>query len=238
MLGQSSRRELEGCSMTGGEDNEGSSKLAEPTLKLYQFPESGNSRIVRLVLAEKNLAFERININVLKGENRTPEFLKLNPRGKVPVLVHANRYGDVVVYESTVINEYLEDVFPEPPLMPATAARRARMRLLVHFYDTEVSPAAGPLILEILLKPLAARRPDVVAQQQAKTRQALAHVVEMMDSGPYLVGDGDYTLADASYTPVIATLGACGIDLDAEFPRLAAWLEAVKRRPSYKASAK
>jgi len=222
--------------MTGGEDSEGSSKLAEPTLKLYQFPESGNARIVRLVLAEKNLAFERININVLKGENRTPEFLKLNPRGKVPVLVDPAR--GVVVYESTVINEYLEDVFPQPPLMPATAARRARMRLFVHFYDTELSPAAGPLIIESLLRSPTARRPDFVAQQQTKTRQVLAHVVELMDSAPYLVGDGDYTLADASYTPVIATLGECGIDLDAEFPRLAAWLEAVKRRPSYKASAK
>ncbi len=224
--------------MTGDEDNEGVSRPAQPMLKLYQFPESGNSRIVRLALLEKDLAFERININVLKGENRTPEFLKLNPRGKVPVLVHADRYGDVVVYESTVINEYLEDVFPKPPLMPATAAGRARMRLLTHFYDTELSPAAGPLIIESLLKSPAARRADFVAQQQTKTRQALAHVVALMDSAPYLVGNNDYTLADASYTPVIATLGECGIDLDAEFPRLAAWLEAVKRRPSYNASAK
>lgn len=222
--------------MTGGEDSAVSSKPAEPALRLYQFPESGNARIVRLVLAEKNLAFERVNINVLKGENRTPEFLKLNPRGKVPVLVHAGRYGDVVVYESTVINEYLEDVFPKPPLMPATAAGRARMRLFTHFYDTEVSPAAGPLIIESLLRSPAARRADFLAQQQAKTRQALARVAEMMEWGPYLVGD--YSLADASYTPVIATLGECGIDLDAEFPRLAAWLETVKLRPSYEASAK
>lgn len=222
--------------MTGGEDSAVSSKPAEPALKLYQFPESGNSRIVRLVLAEKNLAFERVNINVLKGENRTPEFLKLNPRGKVPVLVHAGRDGNVAVYESTVINEYLEDVFPEPSLMPATAAGRARMRLFTHFYDTEVSPAAGPLIIERLLRSPAARRADFVAQQQAKTRQALARVVEMMESGPCLVGD--YSLADASYTPVITTLGDCGIDLNVEFPRLAAWLAAVKLRLSYEASAK
>ncbi len=64
-----------------------------PGLKLYQFAASGNSRIVRLVLEEKRLAFERINIDVTKGENRTPEFLKLNPRGKVPVLVHNTPAG-------------------------------------------------------------------------------------------------------------------------------------------------
>src|SRR5271156_1053880 len=152
--------------MTGGEESEGSPKLAGSTLKLYQFPESGNSRIVRLVLAEKNLAFERINIDVLKGDNRTPEFLKLNPRGKVPVLVHAGPHADVVLYESSVINEYLEDVFPEPPLMPPTAAQRARTRSLVHLYDTELSPIAGPLIIESLLKAQSARRPDFIAQQQ------------------------------------------------------------------------
>jgi glutathione S-transferase len=76
----------------------------------------------------------------------------------------------------------------------------------------------------------------LVAQQQTKTRRALARVDEMMASLPYLVGD--YSLADASYTPVLTTLGECGIDLDVEFPRLAAWLGAVKRRPSYEASAK
>jgi len=213
-----------------------SSRMAESSLRLYQFPESGNSRIVRIVLVEKNLAFERVNINVLKGENRTPEFLKLNPRGKVPVLLHTSWYDEVVVYESTVINEYLEDAFPKPPLTPATAAGRARMRLFTHLYDIEVSPAAGPLIIETLLRPAAARRAEFVAQQQAKTRQALARVTEMMDSGPFLVGD--YSLADASYTPVIATLGDCGIDLAAEFPKLAVWLEAVKHRPSFEASAK
>ena len=221
--------------MTGSGERACVGKPAAAALKLYQFPESGNSRIVRLVLAEKNLAFERINVNVLKGDNRTPEFLKLNPRGKVPVLVHATPDGDVVLYESTVINEYLEDVFPEPSLLPPTAAGRARMRLMVHLYDTELSPIAGPLIIESLLKSAETRRPDFIAQQRARTRDVLARVIEMMDPGAYLVGD--YSLADASYIPVIATLGACGIDLGAEFSKIAAWLENVKRRPSYKASA-
>ncbi len=188
------------------------------------------------MLAEKNLPFERINVDVMKGEHRTPEFLKLNPRGKVPVLVHVTRDGDVVLYESTVINEYLEDVFPVPPLTPPSAAGRARIRLLTHMYDTELSPAAGPLIVESLLKPPPAQRQEFIAEQRTKTRRVLADLVRVMDPGPCLAGK--YSLADASYTPVLATLGMCGIDLDAEFPRLAAWLETVKSRPSFEASAK
>src|SRR5579862_2773750 len=219
--------------MSGGGDSE-RPRLAQPRLKLYQFPESGNSRIVRLVLAEKNLVFERINIDVLKGENRTPEFLKLNPRGKVPVLIHNTDDGDVVLYESTVINEYLDDAFHQPLLMPPTAAGRALTRLFIHLYDTELSPISGPLIIESLLKAETQRRPEFIAQQQAKTRHVLARVVEMLGSGPYLAGES-YTLADASYTPVLATLGACGIDLNTEFPKLADWLRAIKGRASYKA---
>ena len=221
---------------TGSQDREVDLKPAKPILKLYQFPESGNARIVRIMLAEKNLPFERINVDVMKGENRTPEFLKLNPRGKVPVLVHATRDGDVVLYESTVINEYLEDAFPVPPLTPPSAAGRARIRLFTHLYDTELSPVAGPLIVESLLKPPPAQRPDFIAEQRTKTRRVLTDLIAMMDPGPYLAGK--YSLADASYTPVLATLGMCGIDLDTEFPRLAAWLDTVKRRPSYEASAK
>src|SRR5713226_7827535 len=112
-------------------------------LKLYQFPASGNSRIVRIVLSEKKLGYERINIKIGKGENREPEFLRLNPRGKVPILVHRDGELETVVYESTIINEYLEDAFPTIALMPKEPAQRARVRLLTHLFDTGMSPTAG-----------------------------------------------------------------------------------------------
>jgi len=131
-----------------------------PRLKLYQFAASGNSRIVRLVLEEKGLPFERINIDVTKGENRTPEFLKLNPRGKVPVLIHSTPEGDVLLSESSVINEYLEEVFPQPPLMPAAPAKRAHVREMVYLFDTQLSPTTGLLIIEKLLKKPEEQRAD------------------------------------------------------------------------------
>lgn len=205
------------------------------SLKLYQFAASGNSRTVRIVLAEKGLSFARVNIDVIRGENREPEFLRLNPRGKVPVLVHTTPAGQVVLSESSVINEYLDEAFPEPRLMPDTPAARAQVRALVHLYDTELSPATGLLIIEKLLKPPAEQRADFVAERLQRTREILSRVTEMSDqTGSYLTGA--YSLADALYTPVLSVMAPCGIVLGQEFPRLGRWLEAVKARPSYAAS--
>jgi glutathione S-transferase len=204
-------------------------------LLLYQFAASGNSRAVRLVLAEKGLDFERVNIDVTKGENRRPEFLRLNPRGKVPVLVHVRAGSETVVAESSVINEYLEDAFPQPHLMPAQPAARARVRALIYLYDTELSPTTGLLIIEKLLKPPAEQRAKFVAERQKLTRDILARLTEMMDGeGPFLAGE--YGLADALYTPVLSVMAPCGIVLEREFAGLGQWLAAVKQRPSYAAS--
>ena len=208
----------------------------QPVLKLYQFAASGNSRIARLVLIEKGLAFERINIDVTKGENRDPEFLKLNPRGKVPVLIHSTPDGEVLISESSVINEYLEDAFPQPHLLPLDAAGRARVRALVYLFDTELSPTTGLLIIEKLLKKPAEQRADFVAERVAKTRDILARLVEMMsEEGPFLAGE--YSLADASYTPVLSVMAPVGITLDSEFPKLGKWFAQIKKRPSFTASA-
>ncbi len=207
----------------------------QPRLTLYQFAASGNSRIVRIVLEEKGLSFKRVNIDVTKGENRTPEFLRLNPRGKVPVLVHGTAQGEVVLSESSVINEYLEEVFPNPPLMPAAPARRAHVRSLVYMFDTELSPTTGLLIIEKLLKKPEEQRADFVAERQKATREILARLSDMMSQGPFLAGD--FSLADASYIPVLAVMAPCGIILEREFPKLAQWFAEVKKRPSFTASA-
>jgi len=220
---------------SSADPSESAGASGHPRLKLYQFAASGNSRIVRLVLEEKGLPFERINIDVTKGENRTPEFLKLNPRGKVPVLIHSTPEGDLLLSESSVINEYLEEVFPHPPLMPVAPAKRAHVREMVYLFDTQLSPTTGLLIIEKLLKKPAEQRADFVAERLAATRDILARLVEMMSDGPFLAGD--FSLADASYIPVLSVMAPCGIILDREFPKLAKWFAEVKKRPSFTASA-
>ena len=93
-------------------------------LALYHFGPVSNSLTPLLCLKEKGLEFEDRWLNSSKFEHHDPAFLKLNPEGMVPVLLHD---GDPIT-ESTVINEYLDEVFPDVPLKPATAKARAYMR--------------------------------------------------------------------------------------------------------------
>src|SRR6478672_13938201 len=94
-------------------------------LKLYDYPDCPFCQKVRVVLAEKDLEFEKVLVDLRKQEQKAPEFLRLNPYGKVPVLVDE----DEVIYDSTIINEYLEDEYPHPPLMPEQSSERARVRM-------------------------------------------------------------------------------------------------------------
>src|SRR6187455_874817 len=94
-------------------------------LVLYEFGNSVCCQKVRLVLCEKGLVWESRQINLFRSEQYDPEYLKLNPKGLVPTLVHDGR----PVIESTLICEYLDKIFPEPLLMPADAYERARIRL-------------------------------------------------------------------------------------------------------------
>src|SRR5216684_7009504 len=100
-------------------------------IRLYDYPDCPFCQKVRVVLAEKDLEFEKLLVDLRKGEQKSPEFLKLNPYGKVPVLID----DDVVVYDSTIINEYLDEEYPNPQLMPQIedSAGRDRVRQLADF---------------------------------------------------------------------------------------------------------
>jgi glutathione S-transferase len=117
-------------------------------LTLYHSVESTCAQKVRIVAAAKNLQWEEIRLNLRKGEQFSPRYLQLNPKAVVPTLVH----DGVAIRESSVINEYLEDCFPEPSMVPDDPIDRARMRLLVKTIDEEVHPAIGVLSYAIFLR--------------------------------------------------------------------------------------
>ncbi|MBT5458359.1 MAG: glutathione S-transferase family protein, partial [Rhodospirillaceae bacterium] len=94
-------------------------------LTLYHGETSTCSKRVRITLAEKGVEWESRHLNLAKRENLDPDYLKLNPNGVVPTLVHDGR----VLIESVFIIQYLDEVFPEPPLAPADAYGRAQMRI-------------------------------------------------------------------------------------------------------------
>lgn len=108
-------------------------------LTLYHAEPVANSMKVLLCLHEKKIAFESRYVDLLAFEQHEPWFVAINPNGQVPVLVH----DGAVVTESTVINEYLEEVFPANPLMPADAVGRARVRVWTKFVDEYFNPAVS-----------------------------------------------------------------------------------------------
>ena len=110
-------------------------------LELYHNDMSTCAQKVRLALAEKALEWTGHYLNLRTGDQHRPEYLALNPNGVVPTLVHDGR----PVIESTVINEYIDDAFPDPPLRPADAAARARMRLWTKQLDEGVHAMTGVL---------------------------------------------------------------------------------------------
>lgn len=110
-------------------------------ITLYHHGSSVCAAKVRIALAEKSLPWEGVYIDILRGDQFDPAYTKLNPKAVVPTLVHDGK----VIIESTVICEYLDEAFPEPPLKPADPAHRAAMRLWTKAVDEYLHPACAEL---------------------------------------------------------------------------------------------
>ena len=194
-------------------------------IRLYDYPDCPFSQKVRVVLAEKDLEYERVHVDLHKGEQRAPEFLKLNPYGKVPVLIDE----DVVVYDSTIINEYLEEEYPNPSLMPEDSAGRARVRLLEDFADNSFTPPAG-LILNELHMPESERDTERIRKYQSEIARVLARLEAVLEGKEFLAGD--FSLADIAFVPRVVVLGQLGVEVDARLQNVAAWITRLRERPS------
>lgn len=110
-------------------------------LELYHHGSSACAAKVRLALAEKRLEWTGHYVDILKGEQFDARFLQINPKGVVPVLIHDGR----VIRESTVICEYVEEVFPDHPIYPADAYERAQVRVWTKAVDEELHPACSAI---------------------------------------------------------------------------------------------
>jgi glutathione S-transferase len=202
-----------------------------PMLELYHNAFSTCSQKVRLVLAEKGLPFESREIDLLSGEQHAPDYVNLNPNHVVPTLVH----DGAVLLESTLINEYLDEAFPETPLRPRDAKGRHGVRLWTKFLDESihgpvaiVTFAIGPRML-LLQQPAAVREANIEAIPNPKARAARRSVIEhgvkapefadafaqmvgLLDRIEATLGDRDwlsgqaYGLADAAVVPYVLRL--------------------------------
>src|SRR5271169_1413380 len=120
-------------------------------LELYHAEPAANSMKPLIALFEKGLEFKSHYVNLLTFEQHEPWFVKLNPNGQVPVLVH----DGATITESTVINEYLDDVFPNLPLRPADPVERARMRIWNKYVDEYFCPALSMIGWHVMVRRIA-----------------------------------------------------------------------------------
>jgi len=197
-------------------------------IKLYDFKSSPNCQRVKVVLAEKNLPYETVPIDLRKREQKTPDYLKLNPYGKVPVLTD----DDTVLYESCVINEYLNEKYPEPPLMPADPAKRAKVRILIDYGLTHFDGPYQKLRMELQKEPKEQSQP-IIDTARADLKKLLQRFEHELGERQYLVGD--FSLADAALVTRFTRLEGFGVLPDSAMPRMAKYLQRVKERPSVKA---
>jgi glutathione S-transferase len=200
-------------------------------IKLYTFPPSTNSRKVRIALLEKGLEFQRINVDLSKREQKNPEYLKIHPFGQVPALDDEG----FIIYDSTVINEYLEDEYPYPSLMPKDSEGRARARLMEDFRDTHFNVSCVHIMQE-MRKPEGERDGQRIDNARAAIIQAFDRIETELNGNEYLASS--FSLGDIAFMANLELLERFVIPVDAgKYSQTAAWINRLKARPSFAASA-
>ncbi len=197
-------------------------------IKLYDFKSSPNCQRVKVVLAEKNLPYEIVPIDLRAQEQKTPAYLKMNPYGKVPVLTD----DGTVLYESCIINEYLEEKYPTPPLLPRDPAQKARARILIDYGMAHFDGPYQKLRME-LMKDAKEQNAQIVASAKTDLKKLLQRFEDEIGDKQYLIGD--FSLVDADLLPRFTRLEGFGVLPDPALPRLGKYLERMKARPSVKA---
>jgi glutathione S-transferase len=200
-------------------------------IKLYTFPPSTNSRKVRIALLEKGLEFVRVNVDLSKGEQKSPEYLKIHPFGQIPALDDEG----FIIYDSTVINEYLEDEYPYPSLMPSDSEGRARARLMEDLRDTHFNPYFVHIIHE-MRKPESERDSQRINNAKAEIIKCFDRIEAELEGKEYLAGP--FSLADVAFMSNLELLDRFGIPVAADkYTNTVAWIARLKARPSFTASA-
>ena len=230
---------------------------ADEKLTLYNWPTSTCSQKVRLVLAEKSLPFEDRRLDSGKNENLSDWYLKLNENGVVPTLAH----GQKIVIDSSVITEYLDEVFPAVALSPPDAYGRARMRAWRQFID-EVPTAAirvpsynryirhkyEKMAQEEFDAQVAKRTvrkhfyrnmgrggssPEEERASIERLRETIMRMDRALANGPWMIGE-QFTLADIALVPTVVRMSDIGLaDAWSGKPRVADWFARVQARPSF-----
>jgi glutathione S-transferase len=199
-------------------------------IELFSYEACPYAQRTRMALIEKGLDFTLTEVDLY---NKPDWFKQLSPYGKVPLL----RHNGGIVYESRIINEYLEDAFPQPPLLPKDPLARAKARIWIDYCDSYLMPALHKIIAD---------RKD--AAKQVENRKAVADKFRFMETeglrklggGPYWLGQ-DISLVDLQFMPFLERFpcyeSLWGVAIPGDCERLKAWIETMKTRQSHKKTA-
>lgn len=184
----------------------------------------------RLLLLEKDVPFSLTEIDL---KNKPAWFEAVSPYSKVPVV----RNGEDVIWESSVINEYLDELYPEPPMMPREPARRAYARVWIDFANVKLMPTWYKLFLAQAGPARAALADELRAHFRFMEFRGLS---TLSAAGPYWMG-AEVGLVDFTFWPWFERIGALqhyrGVGVPDDCTRLAAWMAAMAERPASKAIA-
>ncbi|MDQ3864451.1 MAG: glutathione S-transferase family protein [Actinomycetota bacterium] len=195
-------------------------------MKLYNTQRCPYARRTRIVLHEKGIDFE---VNEVDLSNKSEEFLKVSPYGKVPVL----RVNGTSLYESNVVNEYLDEVYDSPRLMPENPEERASVRSWMAFADDYFFPS----IFRITMGAQRGYSEEEIQEAKEKLDDTLSRLEHQLEGREYLVGE--YTLADIAHAgnfQRLRELAESGNVPLHKYPNVMAWMERVESRQSYKRS--
>lgn len=192
-------------------------------MRLYGFWRSGNTRKVRLCLAELAVDYDFVVVDLAAGAQHAPDYLRINPNGLVPTLVD----GELTLWESSAILLYLAEKYPHGGLLPQALDERARVYKWLLWQPATFNPPRQRLVAE-MAKPEAARDAHAIATLRGSIARKLEILAEALAGNDYLLGR--YTLADLVMLPHLAALRDADFALPGTIYR---YLDRLAARPAW-----
>lgn len=198
-----------------------------PDIELFSFEACPFAQRTRMMMIEKGIDCSLTEVDLY---NKPDWWKELSPHGKVPLI----RHNGEIVYESRIINEYLEDVFPDPPLLPKNAQRRALARIWIDYCDTYFLPALHKLIGD-------RHDEDKQRENRAVVAEKFLFIenegLKKLGRGPFFMGE-EITLVDLQFMPFIERFPCYeelwGADIPDECSRLREWIKSMEQRESHR----
>ena len=200
-------------------------------MKLYDYKAGPNPRRVRIFLAEKGISVPLVHTDIVKREQKTPEFLAKNPIGSIPVL---ELDDDTCISESVAICRYFEEVHPEPPLFGTTPIEKANIEMWLRRVELNFMVPVGMVWIHghALTARLIKQIPEAADQNRKRVHLGYKLLDDQLAENTFVAGD-DYSVVDAV---LLASLdfanGLVGVPYDPDLSHLKRWHEAVSARPS------